>query len=123
MGQPTADASLEVLERWVLEEVFGKRRDLIDGTLRQFIDAVAEDMAPLLAALSSRDLKTTEGMAHRMKGAALLVGAARLAAASRVIENAAREGDWQTVDRYMPALTAASDEITQAIEEDLASVA
>src|SRR5690606_19322831 len=57
--------------------------------LGDFLDATAEDLAALQAALGAGDAPAVARQAHRIKGAARLVGAVELAAAAEAVEQAA----------------------------------
>jgi PAS domain S-box-containing protein len=65
--------------------------------LLDFLGSTGEDLAQLEALRGSGDLHGMTRQAHKIKGAARLVGALELAAAAAVLETAGRAGDWASV--------------------------
>ncbi|HQW60581.1 MAG TPA: ATP-binding protein, partial [Thermomonas sp.] len=65
--------------------------------LDDFLGSTDEDLAQLEALRSGGDLHGMTRQAHKIKGAARLVGALELAAAAEVLESAGRAGDWASV--------------------------
>jgi CheY-like chemotaxis protein len=65
--------------------------------LLDFLGSTGEDLAQLDALRGSGDLHGMTRQAHKLKGAARLVGALELAAAAEVLEAAGRAGDWASV--------------------------
>ncbi|HQY82679.1 MAG TPA: response regulator, partial [Thermomonas sp.] len=65
--------------------------------LDDFLGSTGEDLAQLEALRSGGDLHGMTRQAHKIKGAARLVGALELAAAAEVLESAGRAGDWASV--------------------------
>jgi CheY-like chemotaxis protein len=82
----------------------GVLADLTGGDLAQtrallldFLDSTAEDQALLEDRRSAGDLHGMTRQAHKIKGAARLVGALELAEAAAVLETAGRSSDWASV--------------------------
>jgi HPt (histidine-containing phosphotransfer) domain-containing protein len=78
-----------------------ERRALLADSLA----TTREDLVVLDAARAAGDLPTLARQAHKLKGAARIVGALELGEASERLEAAARGGDWSGV----PALAADVD--------------
>jgi signal transduction histidine kinase/CheY-like chemotaxis protein/HPt (histidine-containing phosphotransfer) domain-containing protein len=73
--------------------------------LADYLASTREDLVVLDAARAAGDLPTLARQAHKLKGAARIVGALELGEASERLEAAARGGDWSGV----PALAADVD--------------
>ena len=91
LGQPPA------LDPGVLAALTGG--DVAAGrqVLADFMDTTVDDLAALEAARGAGDAPAIARQAHRIKGAARLVGAVELAACADTLEGAAREDDWDAL--------------------------
>ncbi len=94
-----------------LQEIFGDRKDVIDGVLRLYGQAVGADVAALKTALQNKDIKAAETVAHRAKGAAMIVGADDIADICAGIEAAARNGDWQMIKEKIAIFRSAAQAV------------
>ncbi len=65
--------------------------------LQDFMVQTRLDLAELAEALKKQDVPATVHIVHRMKGASRMVGACELAMACRAIENAARQGNLESL--------------------------
>ncbi len=65
--------------------------------LEDFLSSTSEDLALLETLRAAGDLAGMARQAHKIKGAAKLVGAVELAEAATLLETASREGDWAGV--------------------------
>ena len=65
--------------------------------MEDFLSATAQDLAALDAALAQRDAAALTRQAHKIKGAARLVGATELAEAATALESAGRKGTWPAI--------------------------
>ena len=85
--------------------------------LAELRDLFLEHTPPLYEnvkqALADRDMAVIARDAHSLKGACATYGAPRLTMMCKVIENAAKNGDWTVIDEHTAALEA---EYTQVIE-------
>lgn len=97
----------DVIDLSALAEIFGDNQILISGALRQFKDAAAADLATLEAAFAHANFEAIEISAHRLHGAALIVGAGVVAAHSLTVERAARSHDLGAVKAGLPTLVRA----------------
>jgi CheY-like chemotaxis protein/HPt (histidine-containing phosphotransfer) domain-containing protein len=86
-----------VLDPVVLAELTGGDEASGRLLLADFLDATAEDVALLDAARTTGDAPGIARQAHRIKGAARLVGAVELAACAEVLESAARRADHEAI--------------------------
>lgn len=93
---PAPLAELSAGDEGILHEVF-----------RQFRQVNDQDAALLRSAVRDRDLKLVAHASHRIKGAGRTVGANELAQASEHIEDAARCGDWTSIEGGMAAFDSA----------------
>jgi CheY-like chemotaxis protein/HPt (histidine-containing phosphotransfer) domain-containing protein len=96
------------------EKAVGVATELLTGSpavLTEFAATVAEDLEALTGAIAAERAGDARRLAHRIKGAALIVGARSLAAAAQLVEDAA-ESDWPAV----PGLTARLREAFAAAE-------
>ena len=86
-----------VLDPVALAELTGNDEATKQEVLADFLDATAQDLAALDAARSAADTPGIMRQAHRIKGAARLVGAVELAACAEVLEAAARKDDLDAI--------------------------
>ena len=93
---PAPLAELSAGDESIVREVFMKFREVND-----------QDAQMLREAVRGRDLEQVVHASHRIKGAGRTVGATELASASAHIEDAARDGDWTSVERGMEAFDSA----------------
>jgi signal transduction histidine kinase/CheY-like chemotaxis protein/HPt (histidine-containing phosphotransfer) domain-containing protein len=79
-----------------LEELTGGDPALAESVLNDFVDTTRGDLRALHDAIGAHDLREARRQAHRIKGAARIVGARRVSAAAQRIENTAAQGveDW-----------------------------
>jgi signal transduction histidine kinase/ActR/RegA family two-component response regulator/HPt (histidine-containing phosphotransfer) domain-containing protein len=89
---PSAGAGAAI-DRNVLAAWLGDDRDGIEDLLRRFRDSAVESQQAINAAWRTADLAALATAAHRLKGAAQAVGAARLGAAADGLEQAGKAGD------------------------------
>lgn len=93
LDEPAADAS-HVLDREVLRGLLaedeGDGREVLDD----FLATAAQDRDALQAARRDGDIGAIQRQAHRIKGAAALIGAHELERTAMALEQAARAQDW-----------------------------
>lgn len=89
----------------------GRDDDVLAEVLGLFRAQVPEQLLRLRSALDARDIDATRGVAHRLKGSALGIGARQMAAACGLVEQAARDGD---IDRAAACATMLDDEFRLA---------
>ncbi len=89
-SDPVSADGPPLLDLAVLESVVGDDPDAIQATLADFMVAVRRDLADLDAAFAGSDIAAIADSAHRIKGAARIVGAMRLANSCQALESAAR---------------------------------
>ena len=87
----------QVLQIAVLEELTGGDKAETRSLLDDFLASTGEDLAELDRLRGIGDLVELTRQAHKVKGAARLVGALELADAAAVLEAAGRSGDWAQV--------------------------
>ncbi|HET8817945.1 MAG TPA: response regulator, partial [Xanthomonadaceae bacterium] len=91
LGQPPA------LDPTVLASLTGGDAAVGQQLLEDFMATTVDDLAALEAARGAGDAPAIAHQAHRIKGAARLVGAVELAACADVLEAAARDDDWDAL--------------------------
>ena len=84
--------------------------------LADFVATTDEDLAGLHAARDAGDAVATARQAHRIKGAARLVGAVELAACADALESAARAADWDAVLPLVADLSTAAERLRLSID-------
>jgi signal transduction histidine kinase/HPt (histidine-containing phosphotransfer) domain-containing protein/ActR/RegA family two-component response regulator len=92
MAAPSAGAGAAI-DRNVLASWLGDDRDGVEELLRKFRDSAIESEQAINAAWRAADLAGLAAAAHRLKGAAQAVGAARLGTAADGLEQAGKAGD------------------------------
>jgi HPt (histidine-containing phosphotransfer) domain-containing protein len=85
------------LDDGVLADLTGGDPAQTRALLLDFLDSTVEDQALLEDRRSAGDLHGMTRQAHKIKGAARLVGALELAEAAAVLETAGRSSDWASV--------------------------
>ncbi|HEY5782227.1 MAG TPA: ATP-binding protein [Lysobacter sp.] len=87
----------QVLDEGSLDALTGGSASEARAVIDDFLDATAQDLAALDTALEQGDATAATRQAHRIKGAARLVGAMELAEAATALESAGRKGAWPTI--------------------------
>jgi HPt (histidine-containing phosphotransfer) domain-containing protein len=77
-----------------LNDLSGGDEAETSAVLRDFLDATAQDLAQLAQAREGGDIPAIAHQAHKIKGAARLVGAIELAHAAAELEAAGHAGEW-----------------------------
>ena len=85
------------LQPGVLEDLTGGDVAEAHALLQDFLESTDEDLALLERLREAGDLHELTRQAHKVKGAARLVGALELAEAATALEVAGRNGDWANV--------------------------
>ena len=85
------------LQASVLEDLIGGNVGEARALLEDFLGSTDEDLAVLEQLRAAGDLHGLTRQAHKVKGAARLVGALELAEAAAALEGAGRGGDWASV--------------------------
>lgn len=85
------------LDPSVLAPLTGGDPDATKEVLDDFLATTESDMAPLRSARAGGDLDALARQAHKVKGAARLVGALPLGEAAAAVEAAAKAGEWDQV--------------------------
>ena len=98
----------------VLRQLFGDDRARLGKLLGTFRDGVLRDGEAVIAALEAGDLSAAAAAAHRLKGAARMAGARRLAELTAEIEGAARGGEAEAARRHAAGLAALSEKTLAA---------
>ena len=83
----------EAIDRGVLANISGGDRAAETDILSGFLDATAEDMRDMQGAIARGDFTGSKRAAHRVKGAAAMVGAADLARRCAAAESASEAED------------------------------
>jgi CheY-like chemotaxis protein/HPt (histidine-containing phosphotransfer) domain-containing protein len=81
----------------VLQALTGGNDDDLRALVDDYLASTREDLAVLDTARAAGDLPGLTRQAHKLKGAARIVGALELAAAAERLEAAGRAGDWAAV--------------------------
>ncbi|MDX2193590.1 MAG: response regulator [Gemmatimonadales bacterium] len=97
----------------------GLARDALAAIVELFVGDTEQQLAELRAAVARADVKAMRDLAHRLKGASWIVGAAALSERCAVLEQQAAGG---AVPAAADALAAIEAEFRRAVEE-LAAVA
>lgn len=87
----------QALDTEVLATLTGGSPAEAHSLLAEFLTATAQDQAALHAAREGGDTVALTRQAHKIKGAARMVGATELAQAAAALEAAGRDDDWPTI--------------------------
>jgi len=111
---------MSILDLSSLVEMFEGNQGGLDNILHRYAAAVRGDLDALQTEVQKRNQTAVRTLAHRMKGAAMVVGAMRVRHLSTRMEEA-RDGDWQAIDKKMPELALAVEEVERAIKSRCAA--
>jgi two-component system, NarL family, sensor histidine kinase EvgS len=106
-AQEATGSAPVVLDRSVLGQLAGGDAGVQDEILADFLASCRGDLEALRSHLGATDLPALGSDAHRIKGAARLVGAMELATCAEAVEDAARHGRAQTVHEACAAIESA----------------
>ena len=98
-----------------LEELVMGDKTMRDELLEEFRRTNADDMRAASRAVDSVSIDDLRRSAHRIKGAARMVGSTRLAEAASRLEQAALAGDWQRVADTWPPLREECERLDERI--------
>ena len=104
------------LEQGVLKEIAGDDRILARNLLRDFLLSTRRDLHALRQALNAQDLAEAAREAHRIKGAAALVGARDIRAAADAMESGLRARDLELAHGAARQLAMALDTLALWID-------
>lgn len=82
------------IDRSVVDAITGGDLEQTRLVLEDYLSATAADLQAARGAREAGDAARLASEAHKIKGAAMLVGAGELAAAARALEDAAKREDW-----------------------------
>jgi CheY-like chemotaxis protein/HPt (histidine-containing phosphotransfer) domain-containing protein len=106
-----------MLDRDVLQAAFGPDDATIGAVLEDFFASVDEDADVLEAAIPAREVATLARTAHRIKGAARLVGAIAIADLAGQLESAAQSSAWTQVQSLQMQLRSATRALRDHLRE------
>ncbi len=92
----------------ILNDACGGNQAVIGTALRLFVTTTRTDLAHLGAAIDAQDAALTNTGAHRIKGAARIIGATGISHHAQTIETAALDPvDWLVITAALPGLATA----------------
>jgi len=100
-----------------LLEQCGGNKDIGKVILDEFIIQVADDIKEIETCIASGDLAQVGKAAHRLKGTAGVLGAAKLHTLCQTLETAGKEGNAETVAKTYPELKTEADRCVAAVPE------
>ncbi|MEO6226350.1 MAG: ATP-binding protein [Thermomonas sp.] len=101
----------------VLTELTGSDPAEAHALLDEFLDSTRDDLAQLEAMRRDGDLQGLTRQAHKVKGAAKLVGAIELAEAATLLEAAGRSGNWANILPLAVDVTTAAERLRLDVAE------
>lgn len=94
---PQAHGAPVPIDRGVVDAITGGDAEQTRLVLDDYLAATATDLQAARRAREAGDAAKLASEAHKLKGAAMLVGAGELAAAARALEDAAKREDWPQI--------------------------
>ena len=113
---PPTSTRLAPLDPQTLDILTGGDRKEIRALLDDFLDATAQDLAALLHARETGDTAGMASEAHKIKGAARMVGAPELAFAATELELAAKSADWPHLLPLLVEIQAAVERLQRHVQ-------
>lgn len=113
-GPTCGSPSSKAIDRSVLGEWVDGDDGAIDAMLVIFSESVCLEQNRMRAALEDNDLEQHARCAHRLRGAAMAMGAHALAGTSSILEKAARAGE---LSRCVTTMRELEKRIHQVMEE------
>ena len=102
----------------VLQAIAGGDASAQRSLLRDYLDATRRDLATLHVALTSADAPALAREAHKIKGAARLVGTTELADAAEALEAVARARDLGRMHQLSPDLDTAFEKLELFVQRE-----
>lgn len=118
---PASRPSMPVLDRAVLSLLVGGDQEQARAVLQDFLDTTHQDLIELETARAASDVQAIVRQAHRIKGAAKLVGATQLAHATAELERAGAQEGWAVLPPLMDAVNETAQRLRGYVEQDAAS--
>lgn len=106
-----SDERARVLDGGVLRELLGDSGGDAAEVLDDFLAVTRQDLAELQSARAQGDLAGVRRQAHRIKGAAALIGALELGEAAQAVEQAAHDEDWTSLLAVLSELETALERL------------
>ncbi|QNP39421.1 response regulator [Lysobacter solisilvae (ex Woo and Kim 2020)] len=116
-GFPQLDAAPPLLDYAALRELSGGDDNDAAAVLREFLDATLQDLALLEKTREDGDIPAITRQAHKIKGAARLVGADELAHAATALEAAGHSGEWPAILPHFAQVETAAERLKLFVAE------
>jgi len=110
-GFPQLEEAPPLLDYSALHELSGGDDGETGAVLRDFLDATAQDLAQLAQGRAGGDIPAITRQAHKIKGAARLVGATELAHAAADLEAAGQAGEWSGILPHVAQVETAAERL------------
>ncbi len=120
-GFPQLEDAPPLLDFHALHELSGGNEDDTAAVLRDFLDATAHDLAALDKTREDGDIPALTRQAHKIKGAARLVGASELAHAAGELEAAGHAGEWSGILPLVAHVETAAERLKLFVAERYAN--
>ncbi|MDR7100162.1 signal transduction histidine kinase/CheY-like chemotaxis protein/HPt (histidine-containing phosphotransfer) domain-containing protein [Lysobacter niabensis] len=116
-GFPQLQEAPPLLDYNALNDLSGGDEAETSAVLRDFLDATAQDLAQLAQAREDGDIPAIARQAHKIKGAARLVGAIELAHAAAELEAAGQAGAWAGILPLVAHVDTAAERLKLLVAE------
>ncbi len=91
--------------------------DTLRSLYRSFLDSTPKDLAALKNGIAQQDPDIVTTSAHHIKGAAINLELLKLAEAAKILENSAKQGNWEELTRLFHELISSFKQEKEAIEK------
>jgi HPt (histidine-containing phosphotransfer) domain-containing protein len=116
-GFPQLEEAPPLLDYNALKDLSGGDEAETSAVLLDFLDATAQDLAQLAQAREDGDIPAIARQAHKIKGAARLVGAIELAHAAAELEAAGHAGAWAGILPLVAHVDTAAERLKLLVAE------
>ncbi len=115
----TSDSADAVVDLSNMLEQIGGNAELMKSLLEKFISSHSEDRVKLFNLFAQKNIKQLSLTAHRMKGAAAILGADKLSETCAKLQVADENTDWEIITDLIHSFKSQSDDVITFVKEQI----
>lgn len=109
--EPDNRANNDPIDERVLKSMFGDDPDIFKEILTDFVESTKKILEEITAGNQQHSAESIKQGAHKLKSAALSIGANKLANVCQSLEKAGEEDDWNVINAQAPSLSTLATDI------------